>query len=69
MASPMSTNAKQELEENPKYKAAYIRAFDNMLLACTKATTWQSGEDVMDWWINGRNKYVDPNQISFMEEI
>lgn len=66
---PMSTNAKQELEENPKYKAAYIRAFDNMLLACTKATTWQSGEDVMDWWINGRNKYVDPNQISFMEEI
>lgn len=66
---PMNTNAKQELEENPKYKAAYIRAFDNMLLASTKATTWQSGEEVMDWWINGGNKYVDPNQISFMEEL
>jgi len=65
----MNTNKKKELEENPKYKAADIKAFDNRLLARTKATKWQSGEEVMDWWINGGNKYVDPNQISFMEEL
>jgi len=61
---PMS-NAKKELQEYPKYKAAYIRAFDKMLLEKPKETIWKSGEDVMEWWINGGNKTIDPNQMGF----
>ena len=71
---PMNRNRSKELEQYPKYKAAYIRAFDRMLekrrergLPIIK--NWTCGEEVMDWWINGGNKYVDPNQISFMEEL
>lgn len=64
---PMNTNAKEELEEYPKYKAAYIRAFDKMLLEITGAS-WKSGDEVYDWWVNGGNKKIDENQFSLFEE-
>lgn len=51
---PMNTAAATELERYPKYKAAYIRAFDKMLeerKAVGAETLWESGEDVMDWWL------------------
>ena len=42
----------------PKYKLAYIRAFDKMLekikaAGKTLAKNWQDGRRVVDWWING----------------
>lgn len=41
----------------PKYYEAYIRAFDRMLDAIkaedtVKNLSWQTGEDVMHWWIS-----------------
>lgn len=46
----------------PKYKEAYIRAFDRMLeksKADGLPTKWISGEQVMRWWVGD-----DPNQIT-----
>lgn len=55
---PMGTaeHRKAEFERYPKYKQAYIRAFDRMV----KARKWggykqiqQSGEETMMWYLNG----------------
>lgn len=50
---PMSTHQAEELERYPKYKKAYIRAFDRMIEAFTDKSkcSWKSGEDVYKWWI------------------
>ncbi len=40
----------------PKYRAQYIRTFDKMIVARKEAgllTEWKTGEEVMQWWING----------------
>lgn len=46
----------KEFEIYPKYKAAYIRAFDNMLEAMRndgsgKVPQWKNGEEVFAWWM------------------
>jgi len=61
---PVSTKSKQEFVEYPQYKKLYIKAFDRMLLQLVGAD-WKTGEEVFDWWVNGGNKYIDENQISF----
>ena len=47
----------------PKYREAYVRAFDEMLKARDPkkktADSWQTGEGVMRWWLG-----EDPNQIT-----
>lgn len=52
---PMSTHQADELERYPKYKQAYIRAFDRMLKEGRKAGVdykkWETGEDVYKWWV------------------
>jgi phosphoadenosine phosphosulfate reductase len=38
----------------PKYRAMYIRAFDEMLNERYRRgleTTWRTGEEVMAWWL------------------
>lgn len=45
---------KVQFSRYPKIKAAYIRAFDRMLAERRKRElpcTWQTGEDVMHWWM------------------
>lgn len=40
----------------PKYRDQYIRTFDKMIVARKEAglpTEWKTGEEVMQWWING----------------
>lgn len=49
---PMSTNKKNELEAYPKYKQAYIRAFDRMLKNRKEVADWETGQDVYNWWIS-----------------
>lgn len=47
------TQAK-EFARYPKIKAAYIRAFDRMLQVRKQRelpTQWQSGVDVLHWWL------------------
>ena len=53
---PMSSHQKEELDRFPKYKQAYIRAFDRMLKSYKTAIhlDWKSGEDVYKWWIGDR---------------
>ena len=49
---PMSTHQEEELEKYPKYKQAYIRAFQRMIDQFDRPTKWKTGEDVYNWWIN-----------------
>ena len=51
----MSTHQVEELDRYPKYKKAYISAFDRMLKRRTGTDktyekNWETGEDVFDWW-------------------
>ena len=45
----------KEFEMFPKYKEAYLRAFDRMLKHWAdergKPRKWQSAEEVMEWWL------------------
>lgn len=53
---PMSTHQEADLERYPKYKRAYLRAFEQMLKKLdddSRTSTWKSAEDVMKWWIGG----------------
>lgn len=51
---PMGRNRKQELEEYPKYKQMYLRAFDRMIQRAKeegRAPFRETAQDVFDWWI------------------
>lgn len=57
---PMSRRHQfKELEENPKYKQAYLRAFKRMLENCKARglnPTWADENEVYEWWIRGGEK-------------
>lgn len=62
----------KEFSRWPKYKELYIRAFDRMLaygrLNGKKLTTWQTGQDVFDWWMDDKNMDSPvPGQIEWEE--
>lgn len=51
---PMNDHAAEELEKYPKYKQAYMRAFDRMLKQRRSKgldDQWKTAEDVMKWWL------------------
>lgn len=53
----------------PKLYASYLRAFDRMIAACAakgKPRTWQTGQEVMDWWI-GANAREDDAQAGLWD--
>lgn len=53
---PMNVRAESELNAYPKYRAAYIRAFEKMIARRREeglnVTNWETGEDVMAWWLS-----------------
>ena len=55
----------------PKYRTAYVRAFDRMLQnrhesGMENKLSWKNGEDVMDWWVYGGSQIeIDPDQMTF----
>lgn len=61
----------EDFAKYPKYRAAYVRAFERMLQARTEAglqnDSWTDGESVMRWWIgeDPRMRY----QINFLDLI
>ena len=58
---PMSSHQAEEFERWPKYKQAYIRAFQRMIDGYTRDTEWKNGEDVMKWWLTPyRNRKYKP---------
>lgn len=51
---PMSTDRIKDLDTYPKFKQAYINAFDRMLQRCKEAglnTSWKNAQEVFDWWV------------------
>ena len=50
----------REFERYPKYRDAYIRAFDRMVKARTASGkskgNWKDGESVFRWWMYGNEK-------------
>jgi phosphoadenosine phosphosulfate reductase len=75
IACPMSgeSGMTRELERWPKYRDAYLRAFDRMLAARRasglECAQWPDAQAVMDWWIHGSNKKTAdmPEQLSLFE--
>lgn len=56
---PLSSNQKRELDLYPQYKKNYIKAFDRMIEERHKKgknCEWQTGEDVLKWWIGDNYK-------------
>ena len=56
---PMGSSKQKEAQFDrcPKYKQSYIRAFDRMLIERQRknmVTEWKTGEEVMKWWIGGK---------------
>jgi len=64
---PMNSRAGAELEAYPKYKAAYLRAFQRMIDKHGYAETsdnWKTPEDVMAWWLyKGKKSSVMAGQV------
>lgn len=55
---PMASKKEKlrSFERWPKYREQYIRTFDKMIAARKESglpTEWKTGEQVMQWWING----------------
>ena len=53
-----------QFERWPKYRATYIRTFERMLAERDRKglpnnSNWQTGEDVMQWWIKRKEKQTD----------
>lgn len=60
---PMTLRAKHELELYPKYREAYLRAFERMIAERKKRgleVDWQNAQEVMDWWLGKRDKRDTP---------
>jgi len=52
----------RDVHRFPKFYKAYLRTFDKMLEVRRGKglkTTWQSGQDVMDWWLQDDQRYWD----------
>lgn len=50
---------RREFERYPKFRDAYVRAFDRMIKKRKidgLPVTWQTGEDVMRWWLHETQK-------------
>ena len=60
-----------EFATYPKYKAAYMRAFEKMLAARRAdglpTELWETGNDVYKWWVKAPTKADDPNQLSIWQ--
>ncbi|MDL2236798.1 phosphoadenosine phosphosulfate reductase family protein [Christensenellaceae bacterium OttesenSCG-928-K19] len=68
---PNSARQEEELNTYPVYKENYIRAFDRMITRrreLGKPTTWNSGEEVIRWWLAKETNPAVDGQLA-MEEL
>lgn len=60
---PMNPNQSSDLDNNPKYKRAYIKAFDKLVSLWVKEgrknVKYQSGQDIYDWWVSNNKLEKD----------
>ena len=69
---PMASWAtmQKEMAEYPKYKQAYISAFDRMLKVRDQhglTNQWKNGEEVFEWWIE-QSKHECKGQYNLFDE-
>lgn len=68
----MSSKRVEELDRYPKYKAAYIRAFDRMVAAHGYADiprlTWRDGLSVYRWWVGEKHEAQIKEQIRWSDD-
>lgn len=62
----------REFEKYPRYKEAYIRAFQRMVEARKESglknmSYWTSGEAVFGWWVSGKQISQEEGQLDFEE--
>lgn len=67
---PMAGGAgmKREFARYPKYRQAYVRAFDRMLIARAAKgleNRWRNGEEVMKWWVGDDQDQIE---LGYWEE-
>lgn len=65
---------KREFAQYPKYRANYVRAFDRMLKKRIEdgipAESWETGEDVMRWWIGDNPLQITLDDYdAFLDEM
>lgn len=58
----------------PKYKEAYIRAFDRMITVIKndgtgKVPKWRNGYDVFLWWMEDKNINGQMSLFDLMDDI
>ena len=52
---------KRDFKKWPKYRNAYVRAFERMIKARKEAgleTDWENGEEVLKWWVGDQPKEI-----------
>lgn len=69
---PISSHRKIEVELYPKFKRAFISAFEKLYenrksRGMKSVDRWQSGEDMFNWWINENRKKDNPDQRVMFE--
>lgn len=69
---PMSNHRKIEVELYPKYKKAFIRAFEKLFQnrksqGKKSVDRWKSGEEMFNWWINENRTKANPDQLVLFE--
>jgi phosphoadenosine phosphosulfate reductase len=69
---PMATTEQRlwQFSRWPKYREAYMRAFDRMIKRnkeIGRKCSWDTAEQVMDWWLD--NRRVDPNANEAQEVL
>ena len=60
----------KELNAYPKYKALYLKAFEKMLQHNKEKgvkCSWNSPEEVMEWWVNVNNNNGNEADTEIME--
>jgi len=68
---PLSSNRKKELEEYPKYKQNYMKAFERMLKANEAkgvVNGWKNADEVMRWWLQD-DQNITPEQAEELMDL
>ena len=68
---PMSNKRVKEAERFPKYKKAFMLAFDRLYERKKHQDNvggkWKSGEEMFCWWLHENRKKANPDQMVMFE--
>ena len=67
---PMNGNRATEVNRWPRYYQKYLMAFDACLAKRRVdglKTTWETGHEMMEWWLKNADHRIDPDQTVMFE--